>query len=1135
MATWNIRGLNRLPKQREVQDVVLSNHLSVCAILESHVAIDRLNGVCSAVFPHWNWTSNHNVCDHGTRIILGWDPSVIQLMVIMAKEQLWNDLLMHKGFVGSHPWIIMGDFNASLNSTDSTTSTSTIPIATREFRDCVEEINMEDVNFTGLHFTWNQRPHASDGILKKIDRVMANDSFIEEFTDAYVSTVKDGWGKEVEGRMMFRVVKKLRMLKKPIRKLMWQKGNIHKLVQKVRKELDEAQTELDKYPDSSEHRERESAKLREFNSLLLEEERFLKQKAKIEWLRVGDSNSAYFHKVVKGRQNRSHISAVFDSNNCLMEGADVPHVFVQHYEEFLGKAGTSQEIIRPVTNEEIKNAIFNIGNDKAPGPDGYSSTFFKNAWDVVGDDVCSGVKQFFSNGQLLTELNHTIIALLPKVQSPSKSAFISGRRIADNILLTQELMHNYHLNRGVPRCAFKVDIQKAYDTVDWEFLREILAHFGFHKVMIKWIMRCISSTSFSIAINGTLYGYFKGKRGLRQGDPMSPYLFTLVMEVLSLMLQRNAQQVDGFRFHPRCDNLNLINVCFADDLFLFSHADITSVKVIFDALDEFKECSGLTPSIPKSTGFFANVSSNVKNQILDLMPFEEGTLPVRYLGVPLISSRLLSSDCKPLIEMVKNRIQDWKNKFLSFTGRVQLISSVLVSMQIYWYSVFIVPDNVIKDIEKMMRGFLWCQGDMKRGKAKVKWDDVCHPKNEGGLGIKRLKGWNVALMASHVWRILSNKQSLWVRWIHSYRIMDQNFWEVAIAPDASWSWRKILQIRDIIGNHFIHVIQNGRNTSAWTDIWASHSRLKDMLSRREIVRAGFSGREKVCDLYQNGSWVWPSAWVEVIPSLATVSHPNPQTGNDVVKWRMIDGKVAEFSVNVVWHTIRPHADQVLWVNLVWFSQCVQRHSFMVWLLMGERLKTQDKLKIWERKKGAQIVGMPNWGLDWKAIFQPKPKTEDEVSEQVLKDALKNNNDGETVDLNNQCVEDGSKVVSKKGRVSHKLNFDNNNKSQWQSTEAKGIKQNAVKNNHGIKDNIAMEETNWNVESQKNNHGIKDNIAMEETNWNVESQKNRNQNVLRKRDKGKGIDGEGNNKTYSKDRIETNNPFYVLVDDEGNGD
>ncbi|XP_071737564.1 uncharacterized protein [Rutidosis leptorrhynchoides] len=142
----------------------------------------------------------------------------------------------------------------------------------------------------------------------------------------------------------------------------------------------------------------------------------------------------------------------------------------------------------------------------------------------------------------------------------------------------------------------------------------------------------------------------------------------------------------------------------------------------------------------------------------------------------------------------------------------------------------------------------------------------------------------------------------------------------------------------------------------------------------------------------------------------------------------------------------------------------------------------------------------------------RPKTEDEVSAQVLKDALKINNDGETVDLNNQCVEDGFKVVGKKGRVFQKLNFDNN-KSQRQSTEAKGIKQNAVKNNYGIKDNIDVEETDWNVESQKS----------------------QNHNVLRKGDKGKGIDGECNNKTYSKDRIKTNNPFYVLVDDEGNTD
>jgi hypothetical protein len=156
-------------------------------------------------------------------------------------------------------------------------------------------------------------------------------------------------------------------------------------------------------------------------------------------------------------------------------------------------------MVREVTAQEFKDSIFSMGDDKSPGPNGYSAAFFKGAWDVVSKDVTRAVHEFFFNGKLLKEVNHTTIALLPKVSSPSRindfrhnvlnkciskiianqikesltslvslnqSAFVPGRRISDNILLTQELMHNYHLDRGPSRCAFKVDIQKAYDTVD---------------------------------------------------------------------------------------------------------------------------------------------------------------------------------------------------------------------------------------------------------------------------------------------------------------------------------------------------------------------------------------------------------------------------------------------------------------------------------------------------------------------------------------------------------------------------------------------------------------------------------------------------------------------------------------------
>ncbi|XP_071714307.1 uncharacterized protein [Rutidosis leptorrhynchoides] len=390
--------------------------------------------------------------------------------------------------------------------------------------------------------------------------------------------------------------------------------------------------------------------------------------------------------------------------------------------------------------------------------------------------------------------------------------------------------------------------------------------------MIKWIMKCVTSVYSSININGDLHGYFKGKRGLRQGDPMSPYLFTLVMETLSLFLRRNILNSGEFRFHSRCEEQQIVNVCFANDLFLFSHGSIDSAKVISDALEEFKVCSGLVPSVQKSTAFFCNVRSSVNNAILELMPYDEGVLPVKYLGVPLVSSRLMIKDCKVLVDKVKCKIDDWKNKFLSFAGRVQLITSILSSMQVYWSSVFILPDNIIKEIEKLMRGFLWCNGPLNRGKAKVKWKEVCSSKNEG--------------------------------------------------------------------------VGDGLSASAWFDTWCDYGPLASIVSMRDINRAGYNKDATVADLISDATWNWQIEWRCKYPMLSNISIPDI-SDPDVVKWRGPDGNLQDFSVRLVWDSLRQRAPIVGWSHMVWFSQNIPRHALILWLLIKDKLMTQDRLKPWD--------------------------------------------------------------------------------------------------------------------------------------------------------------------------------------------
>jgi len=216
-------------------------------------------------------------------------------------------------------------------------------------------------------------------------------------------------------------------------------------------------------------------------------------------------------------------------------------------------------------------------------------------------------------------------------------------------------MKGYHKSTRIARCAMKVDLMKAYDSVWWDFVDATLIKMGFPRTTTDWIMVCVTSCQFSINIIGELAGYFQGERGLRQGDPLSPYLFVLCMEILSgLFRKMSADQ--NFKFHWRCKKDKISHLCFADDLMIFSKRDVNSIRMIKNVLTEFQDLSGLYPNPNKSDVFLSGLLDAEKEHIIHIIGFREGDLPMKYLGVPFISSRLKAVYCKGLVDRLTSKV-----------------------------------------------------------------------------------------------------------------------------------------------------------------------------------------------------------------------------------------------------------------------------------------------------------------------------------------------------------------------------------------------------------------------------------------------------------------------------------------------
>ncbi|XP_023637566.1 uncharacterized protein LOC111830212 [Capsella rubella] len=628
------------------------------------------------------------------------------------RKELWRDLRDHcdSTIIRNKPWMIFGDFNVTLAMVEHSRVdvTPEITAAMRDFQEVVNDCSLQDMSFQGPLYTWcNKRE--DDLIMKKLDRVMVNDKWLQAFPHAYnvfdaggcsdhlrcrimikgdndnavrsrklfkfvnvltemeeFKPLVENYWKETESLFLststlFRFSKKCKGLKSLLRSLA--KERLGHLVKKTKEAFDRLclKQEANLSNPSAVLMAEENEAYQRWDFVAGLEEKFLKQTSKLHWLQVGDKNNKIFHRAAAVRKAKNNIKEIKCQDGRLMEKVEEIKIEAErHFREFLqfipsdfvGVAVDELEELLPfrcseeenqmltavVTGEEIKKVLFAMPSNKSPGPDGYTAEFYKATWGIIGVEFTLAIQSFFAKGFLPKGINSTILALIPKNQgacemkdyrpisccnviykviskiianrlkkvlpkfvSGNQSAFVQDRLLIENVLLAMELVKDYHKDTITSRCAIKIDISKAFDSVQWSFLSKIFTAMRFPPTFIQWIILCVSTASFSVQVNGELAGYFRSSR-----------------------------------------------------------------------------------------------------------------------------------------EQIRNRVSSWTVRHLSFAGRLNLISSVLWSTCNFWLSAFRLPRACISEVEKICSSFLWSGQEMSTHRAKISWGTVCKPKQEGGLGLRSL-------------------------------------------------------------------------------------------------------------------------------------------------------------------------------------------------------------------------------------------------------------------------------------------------------------------------------------------------------------------------------------------------------------
>ncbi|KAI3704850.1 hypothetical protein L1987_75079 [Smallanthus sonchifolius] len=891
------------------------------------------------------------------------------------KRALWGRLLAVKS-AGSGLWLMAGDFNV-VRRVDERKNSRFKPQCAIDFNSFVADADLYEYDLKGGKFTFMAclrtlpRVHSDHNPLLLVTCDLNFGAKPFRFFSSWLErpdfekVVESAIGEFIpSGPPDLMLIRKFRFLR-----------------HKIRSWRDEIRTK------EGELEENAKAKLEELD-LAMENSRrrrigFGWSRARTKWALEGDDNTAFFHGVINGRKSSNAIHGFNVNNHWISKPKklkklvfdffrdkfkeDAPtRPFLEYDNENRISDAEAAALIDRFSKEEIKQAVFDCGSERAPGPDGFNMKFIKRFWRFFEEDFIKNFDNFFENGSFSRGTTSSFIALIPKEKDPVS---LGNYRPINLIGIINKVVSKALANRlkvvidgviSANQTAFLKDrLIMDGPLILNEFIMLMMDQLGFPHKWCLWIYGILSSVRSSVLVNGSPTFEFPCYKGMRQGDPISPFLFLIVMEGFSSMV-RKASRSGVLRGIMLPNNGPILtHLLYADDCVLLGEWSGINIKNMALLLCCFYIVSGMQINMGKSSLIGIGVSSRQVESMAMVLNCKTGAIPFIHLGVMVGARMSRVENWKSVLEVVESRLTLWKAATLSVGGRVTLIKSVLESIPNYHMSIFKAPVAVLNGIEGIIRRFLWGGNNVIKKTHWVAWERVTAPIKMGGLGLSKLKEVNTSLLCKWIWRYKSEDLNLWKQVINSIHGSNRSWNLIPVNKQINGVWKSIVAMVESIkvGNvsffqNIKGVVGNGRDIQFWIDPWTCNRPLKEMFPA--LFRLETNKRCLVFDRYDrlalsfSNKWEWrrwPSTVAEVSEWDVLVSMLQVFSLTEAPdRWEWIGGDQADFSVKAVKNFLRSDNDYSSNFVFKWSKWVPKKCNIFIWRAEMGRIATVDALR-----------------------------------------------------------------------------------------------------------------------------------------------------------------------------------------------